>query len=282
MPMMSPGGSGNLSACEWSTPTNNALDMLEKLAKKSQETTEKISKALDCLQDSIDNYLGWMKWVVPAVNFVNQVLDIVRGMVQVVNGAVQALNKIIPQLVAPWTIRDVGDKMINQFDAKFGSFVNAMAVENFKATYTWTDQNGQYYKGKAVQQRRDGAEPARDSSKKFGESVKQLGEEAIDAVVTFISDVASGLIGIGKEANGLKAVKQAAKAAIKKIAIALQILDLIASIVKFAYQIVSQTHAFISASVSELAQWPEGPDCGGYGGGVQHSVPTNVGPVYAV
>ena len=248
----------NVKPCDWSTLTSNVLDTIDRMAKKAQEVCQGINDACQKLQDSIDKYLGWMKWAIPAVRFVNLVLERIQIMSQIINKAIQALNWVIPHLAAPWAIRDIGNKMTGDFVQNFGEFVNAMAPENFVAPITWTDQAGQFYKGKVEQHRRDGADKTQESVQKFGEAVKTLGEDAVDSVVTFISDVTGGLLAVAEAKNALKMVEKAAEAAAKNVTFWLKIITLVVDIIKFAASVASQCHSFISDSINQLTSWPEG------------------------
>lgn len=231
---------------------------MHNLARQANNLTNQISQALQGFKNSLDKYLGWLK-VIPPMQVITAIIDVVNIFVKVLNQAVQAVLNLIPKIIAPWTIRSIGNQMVDGLDHKIEVWTDDLVPSNLKSERSWRSTAAESFRISASDQHDDGAEIVLEKAKAFSKAVKDLGDKAVNATIAFVSEVLVGFVSIADAGSGLAdAIFKAAGAALKGAVLAAKILSLVVAVVKFAMSVSSSANGFIASATDHFPAWPDG------------------------
>lgn len=251
----SPGGSSAPLAQQCDTEgitgaINDVVEALRKAQKMFNDGLNLLSKAIDAAQRMTLGLLPWLDGVQAAVKVAQFQMNLQYN----------AIIEVIEQLSAPWFIKCFGDKIVQGIGPKVEDLDADLDPANCASYRSWQgDASDKFFKRADLQY--DASGQSLEGVMKFGQSMQIMGDIGISATITFLIDLGFCMVQLMMAIVEIALVPVGTAVSLGQIiAVAIEVLGLIAVFVTFCTTASSSATEFITAveNVPMSGRWPAG------------------------
>ncbi len=255
------GGVATIQPCSFALDCEWARTIIDRLAEGVKRIGTVIRRGCELFSKAVEAFFRWWpdSLIPPAArNLIKVAINLLGRLIEKVCTLEARVLSTMKQLLGPWEIRSAGQNILDCLAPKTFEFADTLQTSKLGSSRTWqSDASRDFFS--AVDRQHGAAQSTAEATKKFGTGVKQLGDDAVKATTSFITDFIQAVAGIAVAALAIPTVVGTVPAASAIMNLIREIISAIIVLVKTAQSIGDQAAAFATTAAGAVpgGSWPD-------------------------
>lgn len=251
--------------CSFELDVQWIIDIVDKVDAALRRFGEMAEQALGVIGSVLDAISGILDFFVTftgigkfAKDHVKELCDLAGRAINFISNLQADVMQFCLNALAPWEIRSAGRQINEQIVPRSADLAESLKGHHLASNSSWTGDAAERFRS-GVERQSSFADQLSSGTEEFGSVVEQMGDDAVQATIDFVSNFTKAAIALVSAIIKVAAVPVGTAVAAKDvIALVLSIIEMVKVWVEAVTAVISQTAQLRSAAQSAApgGEWP--------------------------